>query len=252
MTKLRNRSFPSTPTSCDQMIIEDLFEKLSYGPYAALYPGTAGSGFIEETAHGQVLSHANDALLILFTKFDLIRKEVMIEMNEITTFYHLDRKFSPHQADSKEKRRYILDLPDERFEGDVVKILEVYNTYGYLHPLNDDGNPHSLFTPQKNVLQVPHPIPGQALNITYQARHPKLLANGDLSQEIMLPDILVEPLVAYIAYKKYTNMATAEATAKAQEHLAMFDRLCNEAEQHDAVQTSTAPTNTRFEKRGFI
>lgn len=235
-----------------QMIIEDLFEKLSYGPYAALYKGTAGSGFIEESAHGQILSHANDALLILFTKFDLIHKDVMIEMDEITTNYHLDRKFSPHQADSTERRRYILDLPDERFEGDVVKILEVYNSYGFRHPLNDDGNPHSLFTPQKNVLQVPHPIPGQALTVTYQAKHPKLLNNGDLEQEILVPEILVEPLISYIAYKKYTNMVTEGSTAKAQEHLAMFDRLCNEAIQSDAVQTSYAPTNTRFEKGGYI
>lgn len=234
------------------MIIENLFEKLSYGPYAALHTGAAGSGFIEETARGQVLSHTNDALLILFTKFDLIHKDVMIEMDEITTNYHLDRKFSPHQADSTERRRYILDLPDERFEGDVVKILEVYNTYGFRHPLNDDGNPHSLFTPQKNVLQVPHPIPGQALTVTYQAKHPKLLNNGDLEQEILVPEILVEPLVSYIAYKKYTNMATESSTAKAQEHLAMFDRLCNEAIQSDAVQTSYAPTNTRFEKGGYI
>lgn len=234
------------------MIIEDLFEKLSYGPYAALSPGAAGSGFIEETARGQVLSHANDALLVLFTKFDLIHKDVMIGMDEVTTFYHLDRKFSPHQEDSTEKRRYILDLPEERFEGDVVKILEVYNTYGFRHPLNDDGNPNSLFTPQKNVLQVPHPIPGQALSVTYQAKHPKLLNDGNLEQEILLPDILVEPLVSYIAYKKYTNMVTAEATAKAQEHLALFDRQCNEAVQSDAVQTSYAPTNTRFEKGGYI
>lgn len=232
------------------MNIEDLFEKLSYGPYSALYSGADGKGYIDEQAQPQVLSHANDALLKLYTKFDLYQKNIMVQMNEISTFYHLSSKFSPHNHESNERYRYILDMPEERFKDDVIRILNVYNSYGYLCPLNDDGNPYSLFTPQKNVLQVPRLMPQQILSVLYQARHPKL-AVDDLSQEILLPEVLTEAFIAYIAYKKYTNMDTEESTVKAQEHLAMFDRLCNEAVNDDAVSTSHSTTNTRFEKAGF-
>lgn len=232
------------------MNIEDLFEKLSYGPYAALFPGAGGTGHIDEQARPQVLSHANDALLRLYTKFDLYQKDVLIEMDEITTNYHLKSKFSIHDAASTEPRRYILDLPEERFEDDVIRVLAVYNSYGYAYHLNDDGNPYSVFTPQPNLLQVPRTIPRQILTVTYQAKHPKLM--GDLEQEVLVPDVLVEALLSYIAYKKYTNMATPESTAKAQEHLAMYNNLCDEAIQYDAVSTSSTTTNTRFEKRGFV
>ena len=232
------------------MNIEDLFEKLSYGPYSALHMGADGKGFIDEQAQPQVLSHANDALLKLYTKFDLYQKSVLVEMNEIDTFYHLNSKFSPHNEESTERFRYIIDLPEERFKDDAIRILGVYNSYGYQYPLNDDGNPHSLFTPQKNVLQVPRPMPRQVLSVQYQARHPKLLV-GDLEQEVYLPEVLMEAFLAYISYKKYTNMDTPETTAKAQEHLAMFDRLCQEAVDDDAVSTSHSTSNTRFEKAGF-
>lgn len=233
------------------MIIDDLYEKLSFGPYAALFSGGDASGYVDEQAQGQVLSHANDGLLRLYTKFDLYQKTVLVEMDELTTYYHLSSKFAVSNDASTEIRRYIRDLPEEPFIDDVIRVLEIYNGFGYRQPLNDDGNPWSIFTPQKNTIQVPQPMPGQVLSVTYQAKHPKLVP-GDGSQEIMLPDVLVEPLVSYIAYKKYTNMATPESTAKAQEHLAMFNSLCDEAVMNDAVNSSAATTNTRFEKRGFI
>lgn len=232
------------------MNVEDLFEKLSYGPYSALFSGVSGAGYIDQQNQPQVISHANDALLRIYTRFNLIEKDVMVVMNELTTNYHLRSKFSPHDTSSTERWRYILDLPEERFTDDVIRILQVYNSFGYSYPLNDDGNPNSLFTPQGNVLQVSRPIPGQILSITYQAKHPKL--DGELDQEIMLPEVLTEALVSYIAYKKYTNMATAESSAKAQEHLAMFTQLCDEALMSDAVSISTSTTNNRFQKGGFV
>lgn len=233
------------------MNIEELFEKLSYGPYAALFAGAAGKGSIDEADQPQVLSHANDALLRLYTKFDLIHNDVVIEMIDGITNYHLDSKFSIHNTGSKQRHKYILDLPDEPFTDDVIRILEVYDSYGYRYPLNDDGNPCAVFTPQQNVLQVPRTTPRQILSVTYQAKHPKLEV-GDPEQEIMLPDVLIEALISYIAYKKYTNMATPESTAKAQEHMAMFTSLCDDAVLNDAVSTSSSSTNTRFEKRGFV
>ncbi|UZV39865.1 head completion adaptor [Xanthomonas virus PB119] len=233
------------------MNIEELFEKLSYGPYAALFAGANGTGFIDEKDQPQVLSHANDGLLRLYTKFDLMQKDVLVVMDEVTTNYHLSSRFSPHNTVSNEPRRYILDLPEERFTDDVIRILQVYNSYGYQVPLNDDGNPFSVFTPQGGVLQIPRPLPGQILSVTYQAKHPKLTIDS-LDQEVMLPEVLVEGLISYIAYKKYTNMATPESTAKAQEHLAMFNNICEDAIQNDAVSTSSSTTNTRFEKGGFI
>lgn len=235
------------------MNIEKLFSDLSYGELSNLALGVEGTGTILEEHQPKIIRYANDGLMRLHSQFLLSEKDVLIETVPHITNYHLVRRYAMTQWDERdvEVSPYIRDLGREPFEEDVIKILEVYDSYGRELPLNDIEDPCSLFTPQAKVLQVPHPKAGVALSVLYQARH-KTLSHEDPEQEINLPDVLYPALTSFIAYKVYSHMNTADSTGKAQEHYGAFQEICSEAVTLDLVSTSISQSNARFQKRGWV
>lgn len=233
------------------MNIEDLFRSLSYGELSNLSLSNDGSGTIVESARPKIIMYANDALTRLHTRFPLRTKDVLIQMYSHITNYHLLPRFAQNTKPQVEKYTYILDLPLEPFVDEVLCIESVFDTFGCDLPLNDSGDPRSVFTPQPKVLQVPNPIAGAALNVVYRTKHDPL-DHAKLDQPIFLPDTFHSALTAYIAYKVYSHMNTAEASNKAQEHLAFYESVCGEVKENDAINTSISTTNERFSQRGWI
>lgn len=236
------------------MNIQDLFEKLSHGPLSNLAASGEGRGFIEEQRQPMVVSHANDALIKLFTRFVLMEKDILVKMHMGITNYHLIRKYARWnmESDVPFERRYILDMPEEPFMEDVVKILEVRNSNNATLPIDDRESQWSVFTPQAKILTVPNPTIGSALWVHYQALHPKL-SMEDLDAEIFLPEVLHEAMLAYIGYKWFSGIDSETSNAKAQEHLANFNGICTEVIDNDLVtKDPVGTTNTRFGKRGFV
>lgn len=233
------------------MNITELFSDLSFGELSSLSLAGEGNGLITDAGKERIIRFANEGLLKLYTRFILKQEDVLIEMVEWITNYHLLKKFAESSAGtSSQLVLYIKDLYREPFEEDVIRILNVFDSYGCELTLNDEGNIRSLFTPQGNVLQVPHPVDGVALSIGYQAKHPTLtLAN--LSQEIELQDVLVPALRAWIAYRAFGQVNTQESQAIAQGHQASYEATCNETLQNDLVSTSLSTSSQRFNKNGW-
>ena len=73
------------------MNIEDLFTSLSYGELNNLSMSADGSGSIEESKQPQILLYANEGLLRLYGRFLLKENDVLIEMVEHITNYHLKK-----------------------------------------------------------------------------------------------------------------------------------------------------------------
>lgn len=233
------------------MNVADLYEKLSFGPMSGLFCGVNGQGEIEEERKPALISHTNDALLRIYTEFVLLEKDLVLAPKLGITNYHLLPRFATSNQNSKERYRYILDLPQEPFLGDVIKVMTVYDSEGHRVPLNDVESFHSVFSPQGNMLQVPRPKEGVALGVCYQARHPKLDWQ-DEEQPIDLPLVLEEALIAYIGFKAYSNIRTEESIAAAQEQLALYNAVIQQVKDTDAVSTSISYTNFRFAKRGWV
>ncbi|MDR5839332.1 DUF6682 family protein [Caballeronia sp. LZ034LL] len=234
------------------MNIAELFADLSFGELSILHWAGEGNGTITDAGKERLIRFANDGLLKLYTRFLLKENDVLIELKSWITNYHLDARFAVSQGEeATQPFLYIRDMPLEKFSDDVIRILAVFNSYGYQYPLNDDGNPHSLFTPQGKVLQVPHPQDGVVLSVSYQAKHPTLTL-ADLTQEIELPEVLVPALRDWIGYRAFGQMKTQEALAMAQTHQAQYEAACAEVVQQDLVSTSTSTTNERFNKNGWI
>ena len=210
-----------------------------------------GNGTIKEEAKPKIILAANEALLRLHTQFVLKENNVMIEMVEHITNYHLRKRFAECTEPRVEKYTYIKDLPLEPFEEDVIKILSVYNSFGHPLPLNDEGDPRSVFTPQSTVLQVPHTSAFNSLSLVYQAKHVPLVHTED-EQPIELPDVLYGAFRSYIAYKVFSSMGTQDSTAKAMEHEAFYQSIVDETIDRDSVNTSVSESNNKFGKRGFV
>ncbi|ANJ65217.1 putative 30 kDa protein [Erwinia phage vB_EamP_Frozen] len=234
------------------MKISELYKTLSYGELSNLSIGMDGVGSILEDAKPRILHYANEGLTRLYGRFILKEKDVMIELVDHITNYHLLRMYAESYFDPEVVGYpYIKDLFNEPFTEDVIKILSVYNGVGQKLPLNDNERSDSLFTPTGKILQVPNPRTGVSLSVLYQAKHPELLPN-DEDQDIHLPQVLEGALVAFIAYKVFSHMNTDVSTAKAQEHMSVYASVCDEVEQHDLVNSSISTTNSCFRKRGWV
>jgi len=236
------------------MNLKDLYRNLALGELSNL--SLASGETIIETKRSQITLFANDGLLNLHTRFVLLEKDILIEMQETVTNYHLIKKYSfvHHQQETDPDPcclPYIIDTIKEPFEEDVIKIISVHNSCGISLPINDQEQICSVFTPQNNVLQVPHPIPRQALNIQYQARHTKL-DHLNLNSEIKLPEILHSALRYYIAAKVFTHMNTQENTIKGQEHMLSYESACQDVIDRDLVYSSYSTTNSRFHRKGWV
>jgi hypothetical protein len=232
--------------------VTDLFRILSYGEFSNLAIGSEGSGTVTAAAQPRIVQHANEGLLRLYSKYILSEKDVIVELVEGITHYHLDSRFSETVYNPAEvEYPYIKDMGRETFANDVIRVLAVYDSLGNRLPLNDNELSNSVFTPQARVLQVPYFIEEVSLSILYQAQ-PPILSHLVPAGEVELPDTLVGALTAFIAYKVYSGMNTAEATGKALEHKARYEEICAEAISEDLVATSISTTNNRFAKRGWI
>lgn len=238
------------------MNLNDLFRDLALGELSNLsFTDDEITDTILPQRRPKVVVYANEGLLALHSRFVLVEKDLLIEMREGMTNYHLLKRYAwsqydPENPPNRWEMPYIMDSVAEPFEEDVIKILSVTNSFGDTMPLNDHEHARSVFSPTSTVLQVPFPIPGQALSIEYQAKHSKL-DHCECDEEILLPDVLWGALKSFIAWKVYSHMNTQESTAKAQEHQMNYESICQDVVEMDLVNTSSSTTNNRFEKRGF-
>lgn len=234
------------------MNLTELYKDLSHGKLSNLSMSNESNGTISVGGKPKIILATNEALLRLHTKFVLKENSLLLELVDHITNYHLLSKFAESTDPQVQPYPYIKDLGREPFEEDVVRILLVQDEFGCTLPLNDEGQVESVFTPQGNVLQVPRPSEGRVLVVMYQAKHARLVDNGDETQEIELPDCLQEAMRCYVAYHIFCGIGTQEATAKGQEHLMMYEALCQDALSQDLVSTSLSVTSNRFTLRGWV
>ena len=219
------------------MKLKELFSRLSYGELSNLAIGMEGAGDIRQEDKMKVLSHVNDALLAIYSRFILSTKYLLVEQVDHITNYHLIPKYAESQ--NCVDYPYIKDLAGEEFTGDLIRILEVHRDNGCEYVLNDKDNPHSLFTPYPQTLQVPFPITGVPMHLMYQARHDPITEPLD-DACIEVPFVLESALQAYVAHKIFSHMNGQDNMVKSQDHLATYEGKCMEVEAKDLVSTTFA------------
>lgn len=234
------------------MILNEFLARLSRGPLSNLSLSNDGDGTITEARLPGIVDNVNQALLRLYTRFDLLEKEVIIEQRAGLTNYKLSNEYALTViGEALTPIPHIIDSVSNPFINDLIKVLGVYGEGGVPIPLNDDAAVNSVFTPSFNVLQVPEPIDGVPLYLIYQARHTQLV-HTNLDAVIELPDVLEEAALAYAAHKVYFHMNGQEHAAKAAEHLATYKSVCDEISDRDLVNSSVSSIGAKFHDRGFV
>lgn len=232
------------------MILSDLLQNLSFGELQNLAIGGDGSGAIPAAHQPRLISLANQSLKALFTKFNLLEKEVIVAAQDDITIYYLQKAHAVTDATAG-VTKYLTDSASAPFLGDVAKVLTVYNEAGEDLPIDDPEDTKSVFLPAYDVLQIPQPVTGNSYFVMFQAQHP-LLSMADLTQNIMLPYALEPALQAHIAFRIFSGMNGQEHAAKAQEQYQLYQKICQDAEDKDLTTTSQSQRNDRFDLRGWI
>lgn len=234
------------------MNLGELGSRLSTGELSNLSLANEGNGTIKEDQKAKIINAANAGLLRIFSRFMLKQNDLIIELVGHITKYPLVSKYAELNSESTEKYKFIKDGLHRPFKDDVIKILEVIDYGGWEYTLNDSESHTSLFTPSPNVLQVPTPLSGKALNVIYQARHDPIPLDAADDFLIDIPFFLEEALTNYIGSLIYSHMNGQENMVKSQDFAAKYESICSEIEEKDLVNQTYSTSNTKFAKRGWI
>ena len=234
------------------MHLQEFLARLSYGPLSNLALGNDGSGVIPPAHVPRLTRLTEQALLALHGRFALRSRELLIRASQSRTSYPL---LTIHALSDPTigVDKFIIDTPAAPFQGDVLRVLQVFDEYGCERPLNDAGNEGSVFLPASDILQLPLDSDGarsvDGYAVLYQARHPDLIGTDPA---LLVPDSLLAALEAHVAYQVITAMNGPEHAQKAAELLSRYEMICAEVDARDLVSTSTTTTHSKLHDRGFV
>ena len=234
------------------MHLQEFLARLSYGPLSNLALGSDGSGVIAPAQVTRLTRLTEQGLLALYGRFVLQSKELLIRASRSRTSYPLIRAHALSDP-TIGIDKFIIDTPAVPFQGDVLRVLQVFDEYGCERALNDTGNETGVFTPAPDILQLPLDPGGtravDGYSVLYQARHPALTGENP---PLLVPDSLLSALEANVAYHVFTAMNGQEHSAKGAEWLSRYEMLCAEVEGRDLVSSSVTTTHSKLHDRGFV
>ena len=210
------------------MQLSDLFEKLAFGELAQHKYGKTGE--ILPADYPALISHTNLGLTDLCKKFHIISKELELVLDEAVTHYVLS------------------DLVQ-----DIIQIEAVHDSAGIPVPLNDEVQPSTVFTVGYNTLYVPAPVTGEILHITYRAKHTKIASNAEpVTTELVLPDILEEALLSYVASRCYSALNNETGNAVSSFHFSKYQMICSDVDKSNYLNETRVTTNIKLYRAGFV
>lgn len=232
------------------MHVREFLDNVCIGELSNLYLGEQGQVELSLQRRRKLIHYMNQGLKILSSRFELIKKELIVRGMDHVSMYPLRKEHSISSGSSK--LRFIDDTHCDPFCGGLIKILDVRNEVGKPFPLNDINDSTSLFTPVYDTLQITHPVLNQGYSVIYQAVFPAMgLDTGDCC-EFDLPPMLEEALMAFVAGKVYSSMNGEANKVTSQEHMANFEVRCLEAKGLDMAAESSVASHTRVEQKGFV
>lgn len=179
-----------------------------------------------------ILAFLNLGMIELYTRFPIKIEEYVIELQENTTIYEMPDNFM-----------YALSA-----YGEVPE-----NTPELVNPIaiNEEDDPYSIFFPDWNTVQIPAVANGSYISIIYVAK-PTTVTGENLTEELELPDTLVDALASYIGYRAHLGVS-GNAQAENNSHWLRFERNCVKARELGiAFPIDSLAMIKRLDTRGFV
>lgn len=229
----------------------DILSRLAYGELSNLtLVDKAQPGEIKQTFQPAVIMQINKALRDIFTRFLLVQKEVIVNTTTSATHYYLRHEFAASNDDSTADPKYIDDSACDDFNGDVVKILSVYDGLGRQLFLNRLDEPLSVFTPQFDCLQITANHQSERFFVIFQALHPTVTLDPDTI--INIPPSLEDPLLLLVASKVYGALNGNANAARSLQYAQDYEISLVENEVRDMASTSEGIPNSKLDQAGFV
>lgn len=233
------------------LTLQELMNDLANGELSNLAMALTGS--IAEESHNKVILAINSALVDIYTRVNLLEREVLIESLDWQDTYYI-RKEHARMDDTPGFLKYIIDTPEDIFTGDLVKVIGVCNEEGVPLPINDPHAWASVFLKGFDTIQFTHPGEKQVFGVQYQALHPKLVwsVEGYLNQKILINPALHSVLRTKVASLILAPMGGQEHTVKAQFLDASYESSLLGLTNTGDVGDTTVTTNYKLEMKGFL
>ena len=233
------------------MKLSEIFEYLSQGELAQHYVAESSCGSIEPDNYHKLIPNINMALLELYKRFPVLRKDLLIQVNPLITTYPLREKFaitSTIPASSK----YILDSVQEPFKGDILLIEDVIDESGVVLYLNEDTTQYSIYTPAFDTVTIPAPESGQYLAVGYRAapEHIPSVAIDPQEYDVLLPPVMLEALLLYVYSKYHTGLDEQIVEGTRVNFAREFEKSVSRVEFGTLVN-KTNHRNTKFISNGW-
>ena len=225
------------------LLVRDVIDTLKNGELATVF-----TEFPLEENYSKFFINLNNALTYLCNRFSIIEKQLTLRRYAHIAHYKLEKRFA-RTSGSTEPYKYILDTEEDPFKEDVIQIEKAYDEFGRQVPLNDAVNPHSWFT-SNNLIQIPNTrFTGEIAFFVYRAYHPRV---HELNDQLLVPEILLDAICSYIAYKVHTTRTDQESVALANNFYQKFEDQCLAFEQDNSLSTSHTNTNIKPRLGGWV
>jgi hypothetical protein len=203
------------------IILQDLFNTLATGVYAnTALKGTDNA--LKAEHYGKVVNIINLGIIELYKRFKFLENELTLHITPLTTNYYLRPSRVADLEDITES--LYIETPPVGSEGflNIIKLTAIYDSNGNEIKCNNKSSYTSdyptIIELATDILQITNFTTAQTLNIMYQAYPDKLTAASyadPTTYEFNIPEIVIDPLISYIAAKTFKPMGSNDSTANA-------------------------------------
>ena len=220
-----------------------MLESLSYDTLSFMADSNHGNGTVAADQIPKAVSRINSVLRRLSVRFVLNEKFVYVNVTS-------DRRYYPMTAGSA----WIVSDPTEPFTGDIGRILGIETPSGRMHDLGDKATHNSiLLRDDGQAFSLDVLVPAGQYKVIYKAATPQFQTDGsDLTQELNIPEALLNALYMGVAAITYEGIGGPENLAMARDKWAHYEKECNEAKIHSAVEVEENDEGNKFRDKGFI
>lgn len=231
------------------MLVSDFMDQLSITSLCNLM-GISDNNGIKDTAKDKILYFINAGLNDIYGMFPLDFKSVTIYCTEGKTLYELDSSHNmtdeQYEENEPTSNNYLYQDAENPFSDDLLLIEGVSDVNGCFFPLNMDVC-NSVFTPSYNTLQIPFMPLGKVVTVTYRCKHKPI----GITDNIDLPDNLIDCLNSYVAYRVLSTLHTQESITNSQKMKQEYDEKMNNLMINGVYNTTYFTNNHKFELRGL-
>lgn len=249
------------------MYLSEIFEQLRYGELSQLRLSDVPPGEdIPAVEYPKLVSFVNSGLTALYSRFPLKRNSLTIRLIEGVTNYPIHPRHVLVSNKPVRELRYI-DNTVKPFLDDLLRIEEATLGNGTKLKVDDYNDEWSITTPEMATVKVPlklvipinKDIPekyiSDTLEITYRARHPKIvigLGYFDPARiELELPYSHLQALLFYVASRAHSPIGMAEEGMVGSGFFAKYENECRILESLN-MTVDNSNTSTLLNQKGFI